>query len=29
MFSESAVKETPSLYERILKYAAIGRETVK
>lgn len=29
MFSERAVKETPSLYERILKYAAIGRETVK
>lgn len=29
MFSERAVKETPSLYERILKYAAIGRETIK
>ena len=29
MFSARSVKETPSLYERILKYAAIGRETIK
>ncbi len=29
MFSERSVKETPSLNERIKKYAAIGRETVK
>ena len=29
MFSARSVKETPSLNERILKYAAIGRETIK
>lgn len=29
MFSDSSVKETPNLYERVKKYAAIGRETVK
>lgn len=29
MFSARAIKETPSLNERILKYAAIGRETIK
>ena len=29
MFSERAVKETPNLYERIQKFAAAGRQTVK
>ena len=29
MFSARSVKETPDLYERIEKYAAIGRDTVK
>ncbi|MBQ6728112.1 MAG: PHP domain-containing protein [Clostridia bacterium] len=29
MFSEKSVKETPDLKERILKFAAIGRNTVK
>ena len=29
MFSEQSVKETPDLYERITKFAAIGRKTVK
>lgn len=29
MFAERSVNETPNLYERIKKYAAIGRETVK
>ncbi len=29
MFSARSVKETPDLYDRIEKYAAIGRDTVK
>lgn len=29
MFSEKSVKETPDLYERIKKFAEIGRNTVK
>lgn len=29
MFSARSVKETPDLYERVKKYAALGRETVK
>lgn len=29
MFSEKAIKETPDLYERIAKYAEIGRKTIE
>ena len=29
MFSEKSIKETPDLYERIKKFAAIGHATVK